>query len=237
MTVDATDIRDWAKSKGVPVSDRGRVPKEIRDAYNAEHGIEQPTSDTPGSDVPAEAPATKGETPPKTAAKVRRARRTTRTRHTLDGIGSSAWNGLASMFGGANAPLGRTLAYQAPVAGMLIDDILKGSVVDRMLQPIARMEEQGKTAWGLVGPPLIVAVVQANPALMDRSKPMLASALRAYLEVAGPAMDKLRQRDQKVATALGVDPAEVDAQIMLMVEAIFAPPMDAAVNGTAPAVA
>jgi hypothetical protein len=30
-------IREWAKEKQLPVSDRGRIPQEIIDQYNAEH--------------------------------------------------------------------------------------------------------------------------------------------------------------------------------------------------------
>ncbi|MEI2821186.1 MAG: Lsr2 family protein [Marmoricola sp.] len=33
----ACDIRDWAKSKGMTVNERGRIPAEIRDAYDAAH--------------------------------------------------------------------------------------------------------------------------------------------------------------------------------------------------------
>lgn len=31
-------IRDWAKSKGKPVSDRGRIPQEIIDEYHSQAG-------------------------------------------------------------------------------------------------------------------------------------------------------------------------------------------------------
>ena len=30
-------IREWAKGKGLPVSDRGRIPQEVIDQYNSEH--------------------------------------------------------------------------------------------------------------------------------------------------------------------------------------------------------
>ena len=34
---DASAVRTWAREQGHEVSDRGRVPKEIRDAYDAAH--------------------------------------------------------------------------------------------------------------------------------------------------------------------------------------------------------
>ena len=34
---DASAVRSWAREQGFEVSDRGRVPKEIRDSYDAAH--------------------------------------------------------------------------------------------------------------------------------------------------------------------------------------------------------
>ncbi len=34
---DASAVRTWAREQGYEVSDRGRVPKEIRDAYDQSH--------------------------------------------------------------------------------------------------------------------------------------------------------------------------------------------------------
>lgn len=33
----ARELRDWARSNGFKVSDRGRVPTEVRDAFEAAH--------------------------------------------------------------------------------------------------------------------------------------------------------------------------------------------------------
>ncbi|MFE9934552.1 Lsr2 family protein [Streptomyces sp. NPDC005533] len=34
---DTAEIRAWAKEKGLTVNDRGRVPKKVREAYDAAH--------------------------------------------------------------------------------------------------------------------------------------------------------------------------------------------------------
>lgn len=34
---DAGPIREWARANGYEVSDRGRIPSEVEDAYNAAH--------------------------------------------------------------------------------------------------------------------------------------------------------------------------------------------------------
>lgn len=36
-STDLNAIRDWAGKKGIKVSDRGRVPKDVVDQFNAEH--------------------------------------------------------------------------------------------------------------------------------------------------------------------------------------------------------
>ncbi|MFS3127219.1 histone-like nucleoid-structuring protein Lsr2 [Nocardioides sp. Bht2] len=33
----ASDVRDWARQNGYELSDRGRVPAEVREAYDAAH--------------------------------------------------------------------------------------------------------------------------------------------------------------------------------------------------------
>ncbi len=33
----ASDVREWAKSQGISVNERGRIPAEVREAYDAAH--------------------------------------------------------------------------------------------------------------------------------------------------------------------------------------------------------
>ncbi len=47
-------------------------------------------------------------------------------------------------------PLQRTLRMQAPVAGDLLDDVVRDTIVDPLLQPLARLASQGKAVQALV---------------------------------------------------------------------------------------
>lgn len=56
------EIREWARSQGLTVSDRGRLPAEVLDAFAARH-----------SEVPAPVPVpVQEEAPPKRAKKARK---------------------------------------------------------------------------------------------------------------------------------------------------------------------
>lgn len=48
MTATTTDVREWAKAKGIDIGGHGRIPAAVRDQYDAEHAI----SDDPGSGQP-----------------------------------------------------------------------------------------------------------------------------------------------------------------------------------------
>jgi hypothetical protein len=118
---------------------------------------------------------------------------------------------------------------QAPVAGMILDDMAKGTVVDRLAQPLARFAENSGEAWGLVGPPLLVAVIERigpAPALVE----MLRDSLKEWIAVAGPAMARQRARERKVlesAQAFAQDGERIESVDQLIDELlgqIFAMP-------------
>lgn len=56
-------------------------------------------------------------------------------------------------------PLQRVLACQAPMAGMILQDVTNGTIVDRLLQPLARGEERLEGAHAMLGPPMWTALI------------------------------------------------------------------------------
>lgn len=70
------------------------------------------------------------------------------------------WDGLARSMQPVNLPVARCLAWQAPTAGAIMDDAVKGTVVDRVLQPLARAEARLEKIGALVGPPVFVMALQ-----------------------------------------------------------------------------
>ena len=130
-------------------------------------------------------------------------------------------------------PLQRTLRMQAPVAGMLLDDVVRDTVVDPLLQPLARIAAQGKTVQALVGPPGFVTAImlhmsqraamdppqEPHPFFMAVATEGLRSSLMAWMDVAGPKFEIALEREKEFEEKYG---AKVDDMIAF----IFAPPVD-----------
>ncbi|HUL99769.1 MAG TPA: hypothetical protein VLU24_10250 [Mycobacterium sp.] len=216
---DATDIRAWARDKGLDIADHGRIPADVKAAYSAEHAGE------PAFAVGAPAPATEGETAPKTAGetkpKTSRAARVVRrkARVSVERIAAGVWGFASNFVGGTNTPIGRALNLQAPVAGLVIEDAVKGTIVDKALQPLARAGERGEAVAALVGVPVVVGIMQTQPQLQQALYPLLKTLLESWLIITADKSSVLKARQKKLAEQLGED-VDIDAMIQLM----FAPP-------------
>lgn len=61
-------------------------------------------------------------------------------------------------------PLNRILSVQSPFAGVILEETVRDTFLDGLLQPVARTEKAGRALTGLLGPPAIVMVMlQADP--------------------------------------------------------------------------
>lgn len=219
-----TDIRQWAAENGVEVNAKGPVNRAAREAYQEAHGIEPDSADS-GTVVPAEPEYTAGEQTPdvKVTFKDKLAKRTanrkpgrTRRRKSLEDAGTLAWIGLAGLadhLGGG--PVARCLAFQAPVAGAILEDSLKGSTADRMLQPVARLATGGGDLGALLAPPLLIAMIQQKPEMYPKLAPVLEGCLKRYFKIAGPKLKKLAKEEEELAQELG------GVDVAAIMEAIF----------------
>lgn len=226
-----TDIRQWAREKGIDVNARGPVNKAVVDLYDAENGAELAEGEEigfePDFDVPQE-PATVGEVAPDMGRKGIRGKlklnrgeshvRRTGRRTSLEWLGSSGWTIAANVLGAVNlVPAARVMQMQAPVAGLVLDDTLKGTVADRVLQPLAKMGDKAGDAGALFGPIVLVTAIQKRPDLYPVLRPVLVEMMYRWYEVAGPQMKKLETRRAKRVDEMGgIDMDE-------LINAIFAP--------------
>ena len=140
-------------------------------------------------------------------------------RVSLENLIGSGW-GLAAMALARNpnaVPVGRVMSMQAPVAGVVLDDVLKGTPVDRLLQPLARAGEKGEIVFALAGPPLITGAITAHPEWYPALRPMLKMSLMSWMAISAPAMRKAQQRAERMTGEFGVTDAELDG----MIEALF----------------
>src|SRR5215468_3634467 len=149
------DIRAWAQAQGIELNGRGRLPKSVVEQYEAAHADdevdEEPLLIVPDDPGPPAEPAAEplqpvaGERPPvppkgggragflarrerdKAKAKARPPRRLPRV--SVANLISSGW-GLGAMAlarNGNAVPVARVLQMQAPVAGVVVDDMVRGT--------------------------------------------------------------------------------------------------------------
>lgn len=246
---DATDIRAWAAERGIEIGARGRIPADVQARFEAEQNGQ--VEEVPIPDVPPPGPGTQ-ETPPAPPPRGRRWRKPReprpprqprtqdkRKRVPLETWAARGWKMLAYITGAGNTPTSRCLNMQAPVAGIIVDDMIKGTLPDRLLQPLAQWGEKGKDAAALIGLPLLVAATERAPQIYPVTRPLMAEAVTEWVLIAGPAMRKMRDRAAKVAEELGefdLDEDHLDGifgsaaenpAVTRILDAIFAPMMPA----------
>jgi hypothetical protein len=153
-------------------------------------------------------------------------------RVSTEDVWGAVWRGGARLLTSL-PPLQRTLRMQAPVAGMLMDDVTKATVIDPLLQPIARLVDQGKTVQALAGPPVFVTAImlhqqqrasmdppqEPNPLFMSIAVEGLRSSLMAWMDVAGPKFEQALTREKEFEEKYG---QTVDDTMAF----IFAAPVD-----------
>lgn len=241
-----TDIRAWLRENrpDLDVKPKGAIKNEALAAYreaNAGDDVSRETS--PGETSPDESVSretTAGEVAPeasgrapwfgKRAAPRAPGAKVTHRRVPVDGLLSMAWAGLGKLAAQpAILPVGRCMQLQAPAAGMVLDDALKGSILDRMAQPLARGAKRGELVFAVAGPPILVGAVCQRPELYPVVRPMLVEALKSWLIVSGPRMRKAREREAKLIAEMqeeGMDAGSIEE----MIDALFAPPPGAEVG-------
>lgn len=234
------DIRTWAKENGHKVPARGPVPESTRTAYEqrpdaADAGgggdVGAPDGGTPLAD-PGVPPSTRERQPippsggagwlnrgEKRAAKMATGGKPVHRRVSIESVVSSAWGALGGILAKNSRvlPVARMLQIQAPVAGMVVEQMARDTVVDRILQPLARLNARGESIGALIGPPILVGIITAQPALYDTLAPVLKQSLIAWMEIAGPQMEKAKKKAEKLESEFGAD---VDSLVAML----FAPP-------------
>lgn len=217
------DIREWAVANEIEVNPRGPIPRDVKDKYYEASGEtpEEPVAASveaaPGGE-PVEQ-TTPGELPPASKPKLSwgRRKKTSGTvtrkgpRQATDGLFSAIWAGAANLLGATGmVPTARVLQLQAPVAGAILDRELRGTRVDRMAQPVAKMFNRSSSVGTLVALPLMVHVVTVKPELYPAIKPHMVEALYRWYEIAGPELEKQQKKMERRKEQLGgLDPEEL----------------------------
>lgn len=206
------DIREWGRQNGYDVPATGRLPKGLRPAYNEAHGMEPRATAVHGETVEERAPQIKRESltervrgavtrtskpAPRGKAKIKK------PRAPIEGVVEFLWGVMADMAKPINPSVSRVLTLQAPVAGMVLEENMRGKIVDRVLQPFARAEEGAKVWGALFGPPALVALITKYPGTADKAIPQLRKSLQWWLDVAGPQIEKKIKQEEEFEAVYG----------------------------------
>ena len=65
---------------------------------------------------------------------------------------------------GGYVPMARAMQWSSPVAGEILEDATKGTLVDRLVQPVVRNSEKWEDLFNLLGFWAAIGVAQRNPA-------------------------------------------------------------------------
>jgi hypothetical protein len=242
----------WADSSGRAVSAKGNVSNAARDAYSAAHNGGRPAGPAypPGmtdadfetaaatepDDLEDLAEATPRRVAPKVTSRLtpstlsgrfRRGKPSgkRKTRHprvsTAELIGS-AWR-IAAKIAQPLPPMYRTLRLQSVIAGPLLDDAVKGTLADPVLQPLARLSRAGETVSALVAPNLAIGAMayhlhqtggEPSVIVMQACQEMLRHGLLAMMRIGGEAFADQLAKDKDDEERFGADIETIMAFIL-----------------------
>jgi hypothetical protein len=222
MTAPA-DVRAWLRESGEEVSARGPLAQADIDRYEAAHAAGpdwDAADDANFGDEPSEAgpppPEVEAERKPRTVAtpkpaarlggwrkaRTRKPKGKARPRVPVDDLIAGVWRGLAG-FARPLPATSRLLKIQAPVAGVILEDTVKGTVVDHWLQPLARTTKGAEAVFALLGPPVLVTAIQLQPDSAPFILPVLRESMLMWCRVAGPKMADAMKREVEFEAEFG----------------------------------
>lgn len=117
----------------------------------------------------------------------------------------------ARMFGTINPAMGRALVFSAPATGQAIDEVVAGTIVDRVVQPFAKAADKWDQLGGVLSFPILFAIVSARPDMMKVLEPDLRESVIDVLIGSIPTLIKQKEREAKAFDALE-KLGEVDAR-------------------------
>ena len=254
--MDDAEARAILREHGEEVSARGKLShadRELAESYRQDGpgpdydaGVSEGDFETvadappePVADGQVVAPERRPRRPAKTrtplrdrlkASQGKGKRKARHPRVPVDALISRGWELMGGLAGRIDPPVGRVLTMQSPVAGLVLEDVVKGTAADRVLQPLARAEERAEKVLALVAPPMLVAAIEHAQTLPeDQMKlrmallvPMLEESMVLWVRIAGDKVKEMaarevetgpaRQRAQELVAMIFPQPAAPDPE-------------------------
>ena len=260
--MDAAEARRILAAHGEDVSDRGRIGADamIRAQHYADQdggageppaddydqgvtAADFPPDDGPGPVIEAPPQRPKKAPRPKLAERIKKARARGQGRPRkpakkfprvpLDRFAGHVWDGLGRVVTPISLPAGRCMSYQSPFFGLVMEDTLRGTFIDRALQPVVRAEEKGRKIAAVVAPPVLCIARQAAMAYPEPQQsirlalidPLLLESLMLMDDVSMEYAEQAAIREQELGP-------KIDKARAIM-EMMFAPPPGASAENMA----
>ncbi|MGH7751055.1 MAG: hypothetical protein ACREQ5_40760, partial [Candidatus Dormibacteria bacterium] len=134
-----------------------------------------------------------------------------------------AANGLVTS--GRDVPVGRMMGYQTPMVGMAVDDAVRGTVVDKVLQPFAKGAKSSEMLGAVIGPPLIVGWIERHPDKAPGMMPVLRYLIAQMLVSMAPAVKASQEREAAMSQTLAEmfpDLEHPEEAVNAIIESLFA---------------
>ena len=127
-------------------------------------------------------------------------------------------------------PMGRAMVWSSPVAGEIIEDATKGTLVDKVVQPVVRNAEKWQDLFDLIGFWAAIGMAQAQPEKAPMALMFARKRLVNLLPKIAANMAKQRKKERAAAEAIQTLLPELeglelgDDPIQGLIEMLFAAP-------------
>jgi len=155
-----------------PVDDQAKKRAGWREAQRRRRERAKAKTE-PGADPDAEQPEHFTDPAPKRP--VGRPPKRNRTRVPLTSLLETTLGGASTglIMTGRDVPVGMAIGFEAPVAAEKLDAIIAGTMLDRLLQPIARAGASAKDFGAVLALPILVGLIERRPYLYEPLKPLI----------------------------------------------------------------
>lgn len=143
----------------------------------------------------------------------------------LDRFITRVYSSVGRMIQPLSPATSNCLRVQGPMAGVILNDVVAGTVADRFLQPMARAEDKANKVFALAAPPVACFGLEMAQQMAEGPdkimrlvfwQGLLREGLRTGLEVSRDYAEQIVKAAERNA--------ELDAEVDQLIGMIFAPP-------------
>lgn len=223
-------IRAWLRDQGIEVPDAGPLALEYRQMYNEAHADPEPDvslTDNPPTPVEEVAPKVADKPEPVIGRVLNRAKKATGgtrargkkvARKSLASVISMGYEWLSVPAASVSKPVAYMMQVQAPVVGEVLDGPIAGTIVDKLLQPLASVNEAMEPVNAVLTPLVGAFLLDRFPQHADKILPKMRNGLHAWAKVAGPHYEKIQAEEETFEKEHGESIDKVLEQLLAVVQ-------------------